>query len=78
MVPKNHHRGSALQRPKPLGWCGVGDGSPGLDLRPFRLSCRLHNGAAISGKARFLELPLPDAAKRAILWDNCARDYMLT
>jgi predicted TIM-barrel fold metal-dependent hydrolase len=30
------------------------------------------------GKARFLELPLPDAAKRAILWDNCARYYGLT
>ena len=28
--------------------------------------------------ARFLELPLPDAAKRAILWDNCARYYGLT
>src|SRR5437667_310332 len=27
--------------------------------------------------ARFLELPLPDAAKRAILWDNCARYYGL-
>ena len=27
---------------------------------------------------RFLELPLPDAAKRAILWDNCARYYGLT
>ena len=26
---------------------------------------------------RFLELPLPDAAKRAILWDNCARYYGL-
>jgi uncharacterized protein len=25
--------------------------------------------------ARFLELPLPDAAKRTILWDNCARYY---
>ena len=25
--------------------------------------------------SRFLELPLPDAAKRAILWDNCARYY---
>ena|SRR5438445_8755682 len=28
--------------------------------------------------ARFLELPLPDAAKRAILWNNCARYYGLT
>jgi predicted TIM-barrel fold metal-dependent hydrolase len=28
--------------------------------------------------ARFLELPLPDAAKRAILRDNCARCYGLT
>jgi predicted TIM-barrel fold metal-dependent hydrolase len=27
--------------------------------------------------ARFLELPQPDAAKRAILWDNCARYYGL-
>jgi predicted TIM-barrel fold metal-dependent hydrolase len=27
--------------------------------------------------AQFLELPLPDAAKRAILWDNCARYYGL-
>jgi predicted TIM-barrel fold metal-dependent hydrolase len=27
--------------------------------------------------ARFLELPLPDDAKRAILWDNCARYYGL-
>jgi len=27
--------------------------------------------------ARFLELPLPDTAKRAILWDNCARYYGL-
>ncbi len=27
--------------------------------------------------ARFLELPLPDSAKRAILWDNCARYYGL-
>jgi uncharacterized protein len=27
---------------------------------------------------RFLELlPLPDTAKRAILWDNCARYYGL-
>ena len=26
---------------------------------------------------RFLELPLPDDAKRAILWDNCARYYGL-
>jgi hypothetical protein len=28
--------------------------------------------------ARFLKLPPPDAAKRAILWDNCARYYGLT
>ena len=28
--------------------------------------------------ARFLELPVPNAAKRAILWDNCARYYGLT
>ncbi|MBM3221181.1 MAG: amidohydrolase [Candidatus Rokubacteria bacterium] len=27
--------------------------------------------------SRFLELPLPDDAKRAILWDNCARYYGL-
>ena len=26
---------------------------------------------------RFLKLPLPDTAKRAILWDNCARYYGL-
>jgi predicted TIM-barrel fold metal-dependent hydrolase len=29
------------------------------------------------GVERFLELPLTDAAKRAILWDNCARYYGL-
>ena len=27
--------------------------------------------------ARFLELPISDAAKRAILWDNTARYYGL-
>src|ERR1051326_3274361 len=30
------------------------------------------------GVERFLELPLPDDAKRAILWDNCSRYYALT
>jgi hypothetical protein len=35
-------------------------------------------GVGTIAVARFLELPLPEAAKRAILWDNCARYYGLT